>query len=1223
MLKKILVILSISISTLNVIASELGSEFSQYQVGNYAEAFPRLLTLAQSGNPKAAGLVARMYVFGLGTQVNYTEAYLWGVKAANQGDPLAQNLLGVLYQNGWGTEQNVENSIIWFRKSADQNFSLAFQNLGDAYTYGQGVSVDRNEAVKWYERAALEDNAYALFMLSVLMDSIGEKSFNYLKASAEKGFGDAMASLGDYYYNGSYVAKNYYEARKWYELASNTKTRFANHATYMLGQLAFWGSGEPKNINKSLELYQKASDAGNASALNELGRIYQNGISVAENQELAFQYYLRSANLGDHIGQVEAAMHLMDGRGVKEDKDKAKIYFESSARQNNLIARLSLIDFRIANEPAPKQLNKTLEGIKSIAIEYQKELPLTKGYKTILSSDLSKRIQAVLEMDEHVLGEKSIAVSLEKKKKSRELVDEINILIKRLDKFSADKEVYDYLTIKRYELETSIWRGLWSSDTDVDAEAEKISRNKLWEEINFFSQYLETQYSSKHHFYAYSLEFKFGYLLNNRKAGLKTSLEKLLSDFSDSSVIASKLAGKEITDDETCKVYLNHIGDLLGLMMYVIPAGEVDTKDVKYNIYSITERIENTHYCLNKKNLDGFLRLMQYLASRLDQKDNSLFVYLLKSTTSKTDLSTQAAIAGLTGNLKRQEKILRELYAESEWGNPNIKLLAYYLRDKEYNKAKVAIKKELKKNLQEESSFVDILRNITALPELTESQKIFLLKKSLELDRKNTYSLAEAWKADELLGGYDWYDRDVERLLIEKLFDQKRNIEAELIIRFLKIKEVSEFLRDGEEKNKFEFPDWFYTAQEEKINITYRRYLSELTQSSKALEDTKPVFSKKLNKIFEKDFERFFDFLTSGQIPKNTQVPRKETTRIPDRLRLVVSSLPAGSALLQYIIIGDNLFINVNLRDQKITKKVFIKDLALETKIFLLRGAITSKADVYVQSNELYKILFQPIEADLVRSKVTHLLLSLDGKLRYLPFAALWDAKQFLIQKYSFSFFDEINYSSFSKIGPQKIRVAGFGVTRNIRGFDALPSVQSELNQIVINKSTGVFPGKIFLDSEFTLEELRNSLNQRYPVFHIATHFRFSPGTEINSFLLLGDGSYLSLDILKTLDFKGVELVTYSGCQTGMGGGRDEDGKEIAGLSYITQKKGAKAVIASLWSVSDKSTAELMTKMYLAFSKYSISVSDALRQAKIDLLKSSEFSHPFYWAGFQLYGNAR
>jgi CHAT domain-containing protein/TPR repeat protein len=1223
MLKKFFFIFFVLFTSPNAVASELDFGFSLYQSDNFTEAFPRLLALAKSGNPKAAGLVARMYIFGLGTQVDQSEAFRWGSEAAEKGDPLAQNLLGVLYKNGWGVNQNLENSIIWFRKSADQNFSFAFQNLGDAYTYGQGVTADRNEAVKWYELAASGDNAYALFMLSVSMDSIGEKSFNYLKASADKGFGDAMASLGDYYYNGTYVTKNYYEARKWYELASNTKSRHAGYAIYMLGKMAFWGDGELRNIKKGVELYQRASDVGNVYALNELGRIYQNGIEVDENQDLAFQYYLRSANLGNHIGQIEAAMHLMDGRGVKENKDKAKIYLELSARQNNLVARLSLIDFRITNEPAPRQLNKTLEALKFKALEHQKKFPLSEGYKAIASSDLTKRIQSALEMDMHVFSEKGIADNPEKKNKSKSLVNEINTLIRQEGENLAAREVYDFLTIKRYQLETSIWRGLWSSDIEVNAEAEKMSRNKLWEEINLFSQYLEKKYSPEHHFYSYLLGFKFGYLLHNRKIGLKTSLEQLLSEFSDSSIIVSTLAGNEITDDATCKVYLDHVEGLIGATMYVIPSGNIDVKGVKSKIYSITEKLEGADYCIDKKNLDSSLRLLQYLASRLDKDDNSLFVYLLKSTTPKDDLSTQADIAGLTGNFKKREKILRTLYAESGESGPNVKLLKYYFRDKEFDTAKLAIKKELQKNLKESFSVDEILHNISELPEVTESQKIFLLKKAIELDRKDSYQLAETWKSDEILGGYDWYNRTVERLLIEKLFDQKRNIEAELIIRFLKIKEISEFLRNGEEKNNFEFPDWFYTNQEKKINKIYHRYLDELIKNSQKPESSNPVLNNKFDKMPEKNFEKFFDFLISGQIPKSTQGLQKEIARIPDRIRLMVSSLPAKSALLQYIVIGDNLVINVNLRNQKLTKKISIKDQALETKIFLFRGAITSKANVFVQSNELYKILFQPIEADLIRSKITRLLISLDGKLRYIPFAALWDTKEFLIQKYSLSFFNEINDPSFDKISPQKIRVAGFGVTRNIGGFDALPGVQSELNQIVVNKSTGIFPGKIFLDGEFTLEQLRNSLDQRYPFFHIATHFRFSPGTEINSFLLLGDGSHLNLGILKTLDFNGVELVTYSGCQTGMGGGRDEDGKEIAGLSYITQKKGAKAVIASLWSVSDKGTAELMAKMYLAFSKYSTSISDALRKANIDLLKSSEFSHPFYWAGFQLYGNPR
>jgi CHAT domain-containing protein len=185
-----------------------------------------------------------------------------------------------------------------------------------------------------------------------------------------------------------------------------------------------------------------------------------------------------------------------------------------------------------------------------------------------------------------------------------------------------------------------------------------------------------------------------------------------------------------------------------------------------------------------------------------------------------------------------------------------------------------------------------------------------------------------------------------------------------------------------------------------------------------------------------------------------------------------------------------------------------------------------------------------------------------------------------------------------------------------------LPSTVSELNGIVKNSSGGgVYPGVISLDDSFTLNELKKTINEQYPVLHLATHFKFSPGTEINSYLQLGDGSKLDLRGFSKIPLTKIDLATFSACETGLGGGKDERGKEIAGLSNIAQKNGAKSVIASLWSVSDRSTSLLMTKMYQYRSNKGLTKAESLRAAQLDLLNSKEFSHPFYWAPFVLMGN--
>jgi hypothetical protein len=219
------------------------------------------------------------------------------------------------------------------------------------------------------------------------------------------------------------------------------------------------------------------------------------------------------------------------------------------------------------------------------------------------------------------------------------------------------------------------------------------------------------------------------------------------------------------------------------------------------------------------------------------------------------------------------------------------------------------------------------------------------------------------------------------------------------------------------------------------------------------------------------------------------------------------------------------------------------------------------------------------------------------------------------------------------------LRVLGFGVTQAVDGFQPLPGMADELCYVVngpiaglatrsavcrgIAAGDGALPGQGFADGAFTTQRFETSLRapHSYTVLHVGTHFSLRPGNAMRSFLVLGDGSRLMLDTLAGLDFTGLDLVTLSACQTAMGGGQADDGREIEGLSAIVQQRGAKQVIASLWRVEDESTAQLMHGMYLALAAHNGDIAGALRQAQQGLRAQVSagrhpYAHPYYWAGF-------
>jgi CHAT domain-containing protein len=215
------------------------------------------------------------------------------------------------------------------------------------------------------------------------------------------------------------------------------------------------------------------------------------------------------------------------------------------------------------------------------------------------------------------------------------------------------------------------------------------------------------------------------------------------------------------------------------------------------------------------------------------------------------------------------------------------------------------------------------------------------------------------------------------------------------------------------------------------------------------------------------------------------------------------------------------------------------------------------------------------------------------------------------------------------------------GVSKSYGGMSALPAVPAELHAIIreagTGESDGVMPGHTMLDDTFTEDNLKKSLLQKYPLIHIASHFVFGAGNDRDSYLLLGgkeaSGERLTLaeiDDDPAISFRDVELLTLSACNTGLS--IPGDGREVDGLGMLAQRKGARAVMATLWSVYDPSTSSLMQSFYRNWTTGSpVSKAEALRRAQVAFLQGAPdqpasgekppYAHPFYWAPFILIGN--
>ena len=322
----------------------------------------------------------------------------------------------------------------------------------------------------------------------------------------------------------------------------------------------------------------------------------------------------------------------------------------------------------------------------------------------------------------------------------------------------------------------------------------------------------------------------------------------------------------------------------------------------------------------------------------------------------------------------------------------------------------------------------------------------------------------------------------------------------------------------------------------------------------------------------------------------------------------------------------------------------------------MVQDAVTSvetrAEDTDAKLARLYDLLMRPVEADLVAAKPRVLMLNLAGFLRYVPYAALKSEHGYLIEDYALALSTPAAETRFDLPDRRPPTAAGFGVSLAHEGFAALPGVARELEAIFSGSDgTGSLQGEPQLDKSFDVSSLKAALRKKPRYLHIASHFRFEPGNEDNSFLLLGAGERLGLGALKDdpdLRFSGVDLLTLSACETARGGGAE--GEEIESLGALAQQNGASAVMATLWQIADESTASLMADFYQGRVAEGLDKATALQRAQIAMIKgkpateiasrgdramtlvdgvepaaslASRTSHPYYWSAFILMGNWR
>jgi CHAT domain-containing protein/Tfp pilus assembly protein PilF len=523
------------------------------------------------------------------------------------------------------------------------------------------------------------------------------------------------------------------------------------------------------------------------------------------------------------------------------------------------------------------------------------------------------------------------------------------------------------------------------------------------------------------------------------------------------------------------------------------------------------------------------------------------------------------------------------------------------------------------------------------------SQAIFYGKLSVaawERIRTTVRSLGEQSRKS-FIGG----QADIYRELADLLISQGRVSEGSRILNLLKEEEYSQFIQRGAPEAAQIVPpvltpeeaDWERRYQEgaDRVAASAARRsqlrakpsltpeeVRELKELDAESEHAMALFQKTLAEL-ERDAQQTPS--TAGKV---------DELRESEGLMQDVRDLGSGVVAICTLAAESKLHIILITPDIVIAREYPIGRVALEKKVVAFREALQDpNGDLRPQAQDLYNILIGPIATDLDGAHAQTLMWSLDGKLRYLPIAALYDGNKYLVQRYRNVEFTLASRTRLTETPASGWRALGMGVSKAEPGFVALPSVPEELRDIVRDENSksdlGVLPGKVLLDEAFTEDQLKDSLRVSYPVVHIASHFELASENEDSSFLLLGDGSHLTLTQLSLIPnlFANVDLLTLSACNTAVGTS-EATGGEWESLGMIAQRKGAKAIIATLWPVADESTRLLMQQFYrLHETEHGISKAEALQRAQLALLEGqgdrSSFAHPYFWAPFILIGNWR
>lgn len=367
-------------------------------------------------------------------------------------------------------------------------------------------------------------------------------------------------------------------------------------------------------------------------------------------------------------------------------------------------------------------------------------------------------------------------------------------------------------------------------------------------------------------------------------------------------------------------------------------------------------------------------------------------------------------------------------------------------------------------------------------------------------------------------------------------------------------------------------------------------------------------------------FERLYMQQASAQLSPASQRQRPDILR-PPGLEHLQERLRPDQVLLAYFLQQEHLTIFVLTRRHLVTYEVAGGARQLTYLLPFLHAHLQPggwpdphqppQQAIRRLLHRLYTLLLAPVAHDLP-SPGGHLIIVPYGPLHTLPLHALSDGERFLVERYSLSYLPASSLLTLAESPAAATAVATPPLVLGHAGQEQLPYALTEARTLA-----QMLHARCYLEEEATIARL-NEQAPGSPLIHLATHGHTRLDAPNFSAVSLADGRFNAIDAFN-LNLQGCELVTLSGCETGLAlsGGGDEQ----LGLGRAFLAAGAETLVMSLWPVEDSATSTLMQRFYRLLIDGASKV-EALCQAQRALIQGSDpaLTHPYYWAAFRLVG---